>query len=236
MVVAFVIVSLFTSGGIEASSSPRAQTLYGSKTNQSVCERCQVLVRTFSNPSAVQIDVDTGDGSVSFIIGWGVGHRAVCEMVFIDETTWFGFCGVHDYQFGSFEELMEERPRCRDCVEVHRYFISANLQSCGARFLGSGNQPVSREELIVQVALEISNWRPEDALLLKKALVLVGNHGCPKIGQELLNAFGIEGQPVFAEDDFQAVTELPDAITIRLNHDRLDGLTQWMEHAADRIP
>ncbi len=224
-----------TVGG-EASSASSDGLLFGEVVNDRGCDHCQVLVRSLRNPSAVQFDVVVESKAVSFLSAWGIDRRAICELVFLDEEHWFGLCDTYDFHFSSFEEWSDSRPKCRNCTTARRYVFGANTLECGARLLGVVKNPAQKAGIDLQAALELSEWDPEQISVLKKALSLVGANGCPRVSRELIEFFAIDTGSKLTQGDLEDASSVPDDVADLLTMEQLNGLTDWLEHAVDRIP
>lgn len=196
----------------------------------------QILVRPLGEISAVQFDVIVNDEVVSFLRATGADRRAVCELVFFDEDAWFGWCDVFDFQFSTFEEWKASYPKCRDCTTIRRFFFAAGTQYCGPTYLGEPEVLGPKGDLGLQAAFELSNWAPEEVAVLRQALRLVGSYGCPRLGRELIEFLSVDTSAVLNERDLSSSTVIPESIEIQFDHERLNGLTEWLEHAVDRIP
>lgn len=234
-----LLISVMPYSFAEASGLPGssgAQTLHAAVQNGMGCDGCQVLVRKLDSFSAVQFDVAVGDVVVSFIAAWGVDQRSICELVFVDEMSWFGWCDVHDYRFGSFGEWMDERPQCRNCTKTLRYSFGAKSFACGVTPLGDGGSSSHSGDLGLQATLEMSSWTEEQVVSTRGALLMVGSLGSPIIGRELAELFGIDTAPTLTEDDLSPLPEMPDEIRVLLDMHQFNGLTDWLEYVVDRIP
>jgi hypothetical protein len=196
----------------------------------------QVLVRTLDDNSAVQIDVAVEESTISYITVTGADGRAICEAVFSSQSSWFGWCDVYDYRFDSFEEWLENRPDCGDCIDIFRYVFSANSDGCGAVPLGDVRDLPDTRDLAVLAALEISDWDSDEVAALADSLVLIGSRGCPRLSKELLKFSSINQGPLINENDLIVVSEIPDEIRSLLKHEQVGGLVDWLETLANRLP
>jgi hypothetical protein len=196
----------------------------------------QLMVRELRELSAIQFDAEVDGEVVSFISAWGADRRASCELVYLTEDHWFGWCDVFDFQFGSFREWQISRPKCRGCTTIRRYFFGAHSLGCGPLFLGETKVPMRKGDLALQAASELTYWDTGRILELVQALRLVGDHGCPRLGSELLGFFGVDSGAEADFDEMSASTEIPESLAARLDHQQLNGLTGWLENVVDRIP
>ncbi len=202
----------------------------------------QVLLRRLGPAGAIEVDVIAPDDRVVSMVGsYGVGQRAFCEGVFLDEGSWFVLCDVYRCQFGSFRELLSGSSGRPGCWESRRYAFSAHHQECGATFLGSGrallgSSPGANERLAASALLELTYWAAGDVEALRTALRLTCTVANPRLNRALAEWFGYELRSVVGEDQLTAVDEVPDELAARLDYERSRGLVDWLEHVVATLP
>jgi hypothetical protein len=235
-----VSVVLAAAGSIDASEHPPSSFFGGMVFTRIVeCEGCpeiQILVREFSEGSALQTDVAIGERVVSLVEAKGVGQRAWCGFVYVDSSFWVGGCSVYDVAFGSFRELMDSMVACEDCKASRRYAIRAGESGCSPIFIAEGKGSAVRKVSDLQWLLELTSWAPADIEALREALRLVGRGGCPWFCGELVKFFDLGPFGVLRAGSFDPVDEIPDSISLLMDHEQLNGLVGFLEREVDRIP
>ena len=227
-------------GSIDASerppSSSSGEMVFARIVECEGCPEIQILVREFPDGSAVQTDLAIGERVVSFVEAKGVGRRAWCGFVYVDSSFWVGGCSVYDVAFGSFGELMDSMVACEDCKSSRRYAIRAGESGCSPIFIAEGKGSAVRKVSDLQWLLELTSWAPADIEVLREALRLVGSGGCPWFCGELVKFFDLIQFGVLRAGSFNSVGEIPDSISLLMDHEQLNGLVGFMEHEVDRIP
>jgi hypothetical protein len=222
----------------ETNSHPSSEILYANVPAADDAQPVVVLVRPVGAGSAIQFDVVVDeDHTISFVSAFGVGRRAVCEAIFLDDDTWMATCDVFDVTFSSFSELMVEKPTCPGCTYISRYAAGAHDGPCGPTFLRQthGFAP-DNDRIGLQALAEIASWTDDEVVALRRALELTGANGCPRLCAELRSLIGLVRAPELSESDFSTTDAVPKAIANQLDFDRRQGLDRWLEHVVATLP
>lgn len=200
-----------------------------------------VLVRGFDSASLIEMDIFRGNEVVlSLVASFGSGGRGVCEAIYVDESSWFGWCSVYDFPFDNVTELANGKALANMGYSRKTYAVSASTSQCPAELIDDQKRLADinaiGRDMVLPALVEMSTWPDEVAADLQESLAVVGQHGCPILGRALLSFFQIDRSMSLNSDDLVHLDKVPDNLALALGHQRRRGLGDWLDEVVRDLP